>query len=397
MKSGLLIFAAILVTLGLVLMYQSGKPLHVVLVGNESGATANRDRYMLSLIEARLQERGSQSGFTVSTHRLNASLPPAEMEEAMADLAASGHIDLMMGCGDSFCLRQVLPLAEKFDTTIIYPGASEGLFSSPSLVHLGPVANQFLFPALSWIRQHLGTEIMFLGGEDVRSRMLGRMLRQQLLPVSGVSMLSEEYLGSLEQLPSVISKIDDYRPQVLLLDACDWLNQQSVVDALSRAPVRIFSLCTDRVDSVGDNFYFVSHYYDHPHNQENLRLKNSLTTRPDALQAVAVASVDILMEVLDEKSISRQEISYALRGSNALTAAGSVALDVNSEGSWHTVFIGYRSSQQTKLLWMSDSLMRPEMFPGMEGPSDWLHHITIYWRNNRGRWRTGSVEGKSWL
>ena len=47
---------------------------------------------------------------------------------------------------------------------------------------------------------------MYLGGEDIRSRMLGRMLRQHLLPVSGINMVTEEYLGTYEQMPSILEK-----------------------------------------------------------------------------------------------------------------------------------------------------------------------------------------------
>ena len=120
-------------------------------------------------------------------------------------------------------------------------------------------------------------------------------------------------------------------------------------------------------------------------------------TTPDALSAMAVGAADLVISLLRDREMTAAEISYALRGRNLLSAAGSVAVDVNEEGTWHTLFIGQNNQGEKRLLWMSDAKLRPEMFPGSEGPSDWLHNVTIYWRNNRGRYRTGSIGGEEWL
>ena len=400
MKSALLILAAILISGGLYAVMTPGTHMHIVLVGNVTGAMAARDQEMLALIESRFRAYESDLGITFRFSVFDASLPSEQLTNEFSRISDEAPADLVIGCGDSFCLRQVLPLAENNNLTFLYPGASEGLFDSASLIHLGPVPNQFLVPSLSWVRQHLGNSIMYLGGEDIRSRMLGRMLRQHLLPVSGIEMVSEEYLGAYEQVPSILEKIRDYQPDVLLFDACDWLSHPNFSSEFSQADIRIFSLCTDSDQPVASNYYFVSHYFDHPHNKANVEFKSFITvnnTTPDALSAMAVGAADLVISLLRDREMTAAEISYALRGRNLLSAAGSVAVDVNEEGTWHTLFIGQNNQGEKRLLWMSDAKLRPEMFPGSEGPSDWLHNVTIYWRNNRGRYRTGSIGGEEWL
>ena len=400
MKSALLILAAILISGGLYFLMTPGNHMHILLVGNSTGTMATRDQEMLSLIESRFKAYESELGITFRFSVLDGNQPPDQLVAEFKRISTEAPADLVIGCGDSFCLRQVLPVVEKNNLTFLYPGASEGLFDSASLVHLGPVPNQFLFPSLSWIKQHLGKSVMYLGGEDIRSRMLGRMLRQHLLPVSGIDMVSEEYLGAYEQVPSILEKIRDYQPDVLLFDACDWLNYPGFSSELSRVDIRIFSLCTDSDQRVASNYYFVSHYFDHPHNQANVEFKQFVAeqvTEPDALNAMAIGAADLVISLLRDREMTAAEISYALRGRNLLSAAGSMAVDVNEEGTWHTLFIVQNNQGETRLLWMSDTKLRPEMFPGSEGPSDWLHNVTIYWRNNRGRYRTGSIGGKEWL
>ncbi len=400
MKSALLILAAILISGGLYFLMTPANHMHILLVGNSTGTMATRDQEMLSLIEARFRANESDLGIAFTFSYLDASVPIDQLASEFKSITDEASPDLVIGCGDSFCLRQVLPVVESGNLTFLYPGASEGLFDSASLVHLGPVPNQFLFPSLSWVRQHLGDTVMYLGGEDIRSRMLGRMLRQHLLPVSGIDMVTEEYLGTYEQMPSILEKIRDYQPDVLLFDACDWLNHPDFASVLTKANIRIFSLCTDTRQPVANNYYFVSHYFDHPHNQANVEFKSFIAereNRPDALNAMAVGAADLVISLLRERSMTAAEISYALRGRNLLSAAGSLAVDVNEEGTWHTLFIGQSNRGEARLLWMSDAKLRPEMFPGSEGPSDWLHNVTIYWRDNHGRYRTGSIGGKAWL
>ena len=398
MKRTLIALAIILIAAFAYFAFPSPDSMKLVLVGNESGGTAARDKHMLALMEARLQRFADTHHMKVEISYLDASLPPAKLEAQIQSLVDDGLADVLLGCGDSSCVRRVLPLAESHGINLVYPGSSEGLFKSRYLIHLGVVANQYLFPAVSWIRQHLGENIFYLGSESARSRMMGRMLSNQLLKASSQALVGEEYLDAFEELPSILDKISVYQPDVVLLDTCEWLWHPTFVQALRDIKQRKFSLCTDqRMPNVND-LYFVSHYYDHKRNRLNKELHETINGPPDALISMAILATDMYIDGWQKHRTNHAgKIADYFKGKNAFTATGSMAVDFHNEGSWHSVFIVRADPGDDKLLWISDVLMRPVMFPGLEAPSDWQHNLTIYWRNNRGRWRTGSMNGKPWL
>ncbi|MEK9713820.1 MAG: transporter substrate-binding protein [Thalassolituus sp.] len=398
MKTGLLI-TVLAVLIGILVFFkQPVGQLSVVLVGNTQGATAINDRRLLNLIEDQLKRSADAGSLSLTLNYLDVSQSQEGISNALAVIAEATDIDLLIGCTDSICMRRVLQVAENKRLPFIYPGSSEGLVDSNYLIHLGVIANQYLFPAVSWIRHHLGQRIFYVGGESVRSRMLGRMLSQQLLPGGRAGLVGEEYLSAYEQLPSIEEKIRDYEPDVVLFDACEWVLHPGVVSALSNSPARVFFLCPDLRVPDGVDAYFVSHYFDHDHNPENLRVRAILGSSPDALSVMAMSATQFLDKLYGDVLSSRSfDLVATLRGRNALTACGATAIDFTQQGSWHSVFIGRKDKNMESLLWMSDHLLRPVMFPGSEAPSDWLHYQTIYWRNNRGLWRSGTVNGEPWL
>lgn len=400
MKTALLVAAALLISGGLYFLFQSPHIVHVTLIGHQAGVLHARDKEMQIMLVERLRYHEKDTGIHFVFSYLDASLKEQALADRLDEIEAVQPVDMVLGCGDSFCVRRVLPELEKRQMTLIYPGTSEGLFSSESLVHLGPLPNQYLFPVLSWIKQYLGRRIYYLGGEDIRSRMQGRMLQQHLLPISGATLVEERYLGELEQLPSILDSIHAYKPDVLLLDNCDWMYHPSFVEQIALVQSRIFSLCSDMAIPMALPYYFISHYLNHPHNQKNLAFvdfSQRHNVAANGLNAMAFTVADLIAQLAAERAINTDELNYRLKRRNALTAAGSIAIDDSLQGNWHTLFIGERAPSGTRLLWMSEGLVRPEMFPGAESPSDWQHNTTIYWRNNRGQWSTRSVGGEPWL
>lgn len=400
MKTALLVAAVFLTSFGFYFYSQSPHIIHIAVVGHQQGVLHTRDREMQTILIERLRHHEERTDVHFVSSNLDATLKEQALVDRFNEIEAAKPIDLVLGCGDSFCVRSLLPELDKRRLTLIYPGMSEGLFDSESLVHIGPLSNQYLFPALSWIQQYLGQRIYYLGGEDIRSRMQGRMLRQYLLPLSGMTLVEEHYLGELDQLPSILESIHAYAPDVLILDTCDWMYHPVFIKHIAPIKSRIFSLCSDTAILLSSPYYFISHYFNHPHNQENLiyvdfSQKHEISV--SGLNASAFVAAELIAQLASERVWTRGELNYRLKRRNLLTAAGTMAIDDSLQGSWHGLFIGERSASGTRLIWMSKDLMRPEMFPGAESSSDWQHNSTIYWRNNRGRWRTRSVSGKAWL
>lgn len=392
---------ALLFVLGIaatIFYFPPSQTMNLALVGDQSGGTSARDQQMLSLIEAQLQTFADEHRVQLVISRVDTSLPFKALESQIQELVETNPPDILIGCGDSACVRKILPYSERYDLNLIYPGSSEGLFHSRYLIHLGVVANQFLFPAVSWIQKNLGSKIFYIGSESARSRMMGRMLTNQLLMAKEQNLQGEEYISGLEQLPSILDKIAIYKPDVVLIDACEWLEHPKFITALNNISHRKFSLCTDQRVPVFNDMYFVSHYFDHRRNRINTELKKKINGDVSGLLSMTLYATEVYLSAWKSNpNNTTQEVADYFRGRNAFTASGSMAIDFHNKGSWHSIFIVRSEEDGDKLLWISEVLMRPVMFPGLDAPSDWEHHLTIYWRNNRGRWHTGTVNGEPWL
>lgn len=395
MKVTLLLLVVLLAVLGYGFWPQQHDPESVLIVGARSGTLAQRDLSMISQLQNGLQSEADRAGVKLNVYIIDSQKPAATVKEEVAAILQSG-VHRVMGCGDSACVRTLLPLLQQYDAVLIYPGSSEGLMNSNRLIHLGPVANQYLFPAVSWVRQNLGSQVMFVGSESARSHMLYRLLQDQLLVDNEMQLQDAEFVRNSDEFPSLLDKIAFYRPDVVLLDACEWLTDTTLMAALSRQGTRLFSLCTDQPPPAGISLYYISPYFDLEHNPENRRLRSAqgeLTAGMVNVQwMIRLWAAGLRQGDLQEQ---HRWLSF-LRGHNDLTAAGPVQIDQHMQGCWRSMYIAQQSADKPgqRLLWMSDTLLRPVMFPGLGAPSDWQHNLTIFWRNAGGAWRTASVNGE---
>ncbi|WP_430462979.1 transporter substrate-binding protein [Thalassolituus sp. LLYu03] len=393
MKATLLLSLLLMGLLGYWFWPEQHAPKPVLVVGALSGTLAERDLPMMEALRDGLRQKAEAEGISLQLHIVDSQQAAADLKTQVADILSSG-VDTVMGCGDSACVRTLLPVLQQSGALLLYPGSSEGLIDSAHLIHLGPVANQFLFPAVSWIRDNLGQRVMFIGSESARSHMLHRLMQDQLLADESVELIDAEFIGSQSELPQMLSKVTDYRPDVVLFDACEWYGDQPFMSGLNRQPGRVFSLCTDQLPPSDSSLFFVSAYFDNPHNPENRRLR----AQYPQLSPLMV-NVDWMLTMWGRALAAghgedmHHWLEY-LRSHNDLTAAGPVLIDQHFQGSWRGMAIQQQvaGGGQNKLLWISDSMLRPVMYPGIEAPSDWKHFLTIFWRNAGGEWRTAVMK-----
>ncbi|PCI48771.1 MAG: hypothetical protein COB58_10705 [Thalassobium sp.] len=363
--------------------------LRVIVMAAHSGSMGGRDAAMVETLRRTLN-RVTESNIVVEV--VDSLLSRDDMQMRFDEILAKGPVAAVLGCGDSACVRQVLPVLEQSDLVLLYPGSSEGLFKSRHVIHLGVVANQYLFPAVSWVRQNLGGRIQFLGTESARSAMLLRLISRQLLVTRDAQIVASDFMSNIEQLPSIIDKINFFKADVLVMDACEWMFDRQFNRELSKTGVKIFSLCVDQSPPSGVDMYFISHYFENPHNHEIHRLKADLRGDLDGLTILSELSATWLGEAFNRgRTLDNRSLLEFVLGRNALTAGGAITVDHAFQGTWHTLYIAQVRNNEQQLLWISNTAIRPVMFPGLEAPSDWLHNLTIYWRNAGGLWRATSV------
>lgn len=395
MKVTLFLSALLFALLGYGFWPEQHAPKSVLIVGAMRGMLAERDLPMISQLRDGLRAAAAQGGTELNVYIVDSQQPAATLKEEVGAILQRG-VGTVMGCGDSACVRTLLPLLQQYDAVLIYPGSSEGLMNSGRLIHLGPVANQYLFPAVSWVRQNLGTHFMFVGSESARSHMLYHLLQDQLLMDDEMQLLGAEFIRNADEFSSLLDKIAFYQPQVVLLDACEWLVDPRLTAQLNQQGTRLFSLCTDQLPPKGISLYYISPYFDLKHNPENRRLRSEQGELTGGIVNVQWM-IRLWAEGLRQGDLQEQHrwLSF-LRGHNDLTAAGPVQIDQSMQGCWRSMYIAQQSADKPgqRLLWMSDTLLRPVMYPGLGAPSDWQHNLTIFWRNAGGVWRTASVNGE---
>jgi urea transport system substrate-binding protein len=218
------------------------------------------------------------------------------------------------------------------------------------------------------------------------------LISRQLLVTRDAQIVASDFMSNIEQLPSIIDKIKYFKADVLVTDACEWMFDRSFNHALKKTGVKLFSLCVDQNPPNDVDMYFISHYFENPHNQEIHRLKADWGDELDGLIILSELSANWLGEAFNRglTTDNRSLLDFVL-GRNALTAGGAITVDHAFQGTWHTLYIAQVRNNEQRLLWISNAAIRPVMFPGLEAPSDWQHNLTIYWRNAGGLWRATTV------
>jgi hypothetical protein len=83
-------------------------------------------------------------------------------------------------------------------------------------------------------------------------------------------------------------------------------------------------------------------------------------------------------EVFDLKILSNMEFSI-----NGQT----VVMDIETQHMWHYTNIYSLQEKGSKLLYKTDSIVRPVVYPKLRQPSEWDLFLEIFWRNHNGMWR----------
>lgn len=357
---------------------------HWVVLSDEQGMLAQRDQTIRSAIK-RDWFRWQDSGRLHITY-IDSSQSQAVLEQTLVAIENQQRIDVLLGCGDSVCLRKVLPWLQENQRLLLYPASSEGLMAGDVVVHLGLMANQLLQPVLHWLQSQPIRDVILVGSNSARSSMLFRMLETheswQFKPISFTTLLLD--------YPSQFSELDDLvlerMPDVLVLDVCEWIDQPSRLQALSALPIPKVSLCVDQPIDRMVGMYVVQQLAANkdPHAiakssplERNMHWLNT--------QLIVAAKQGAIKDTATLRTF------FGLRTGE--TAAGGVVVDRELRGSWQSVALLYQQQpQHIRRIWQSESAVRPHMFPSSDSPSTWLHDLTIYWRNAGGYWRTAQVE-----
>ena len=108
----------------------------VIIVADLSSQLAERDRHLATDLPVWLNEAAAQAHQRLNILFLDSHQPAGKLVEQLETHLASG-VHIVMGCGDSACVRTLIPALERHKAVLLYPASSEGLIDSDQVVHLG--------------------------------------------------------------------------------------------------------------------------------------------------------------------------------------------------------------------------------------------------------------------
>lgn len=390
MKTSIAMLILLLILIAFWFWPKTEQSVHLVVLVEQQGELAGQHRALTEMVE----ELQQNPAIRYRISYLDSHEPAVVLLQRLQQLHNEHPVDVLLGCADSVCVRNLLPWLEEHQRMLLYPGSSEGLLNSRLVVHAGLTANQYLYPGLQWAQQQ-GRRLLFVGSNSARSYMHLKIIQaypglRQQTEVSGY-----ELIGNTDQLEAAIENIIATRPDVVLLDICEWLFLPQVMERLQQLPVKLLSLCVDLPPPGLSGMYYLTsynHLVDHP---ENRRLQ---ARWPDAgawlvrAQWLA-AQLDQALHQYRRPDTALLQDFFGMR--SGLTAAGHITVDRNFRGSWQRVFLLRQQPSGEQLIWYSAAPIRPLMFPAGQAPSDWQHQLMIYWRNAGGFWRRLAEQEKS--
>lgn len=365
---GLLLCAA---GLGGWYFYRPEPPLQIVLITDEQG-------------EYRLLSQGLEERLHIALVNWQRAyqivhLPYAADPKTLAEhFPAPQNLDLVIGCVDSPCARQVLAALNNTAVPFFYTGHSEGLLQHPQLWHLGAVPNQLIFPALLHaVEQHTGG-IYFVGQESVQSRMQAALLAEYAQRLK-VPWQGEVFIRSASDWQTLQIDMQQQAPGILINAQCG-VAGMGLYEKLPRpASVLIINTCLNEYEAAqlgqaASHDWFLSVYA--PGSGPGSQQEKLLTLGMD------------LLKPWQQHKMHAAYLSVQLRNQSILQEQTIRVVDNENQHLWHGLNI-YSPDKNGQLhsIYNQPVAQRPELVPSQRSPSQWELDSLLYWRNRGGKWR----------
>lgn len=365
---GLLLGAA---ALGGWYFYRAASPLQIVLITDEQGEYRSLSQGLQASLRQALQ--GWARDYQIRV------LPYASDLKALAKhFPDPSRMDLVIGCVDSPCARQVLALLNTSPVPFFYPSHSEGLVQQARFWHLGAVTNQLLFPALAKALHSPRETIYFVGQESVQSRMQAAQL-QEYSSLLGASWMAEVFIRAESDWQYLHTDLSMRHPAILVNAMCG-LDGIELYKRIKRQNTGIIiNTCLNEHEArilggsaSGD--WFLSVY----------QLDKEGLSQQEKLMYLAVE----LLGPLQQQNLKNINLNNLLRNQSRLQGGDLSVVDNNNQHVWHGFYIySPDANGQLQAVYSAPRPERPELVPSQRTPSQWELDTLIYWRNRGGRWR----------
>lgn len=123
----------------------------------------------------------------------------------------------VVGCYTSSSRKEVIPLFEKRDALLWYPGHYEGFESSANVIYTGAAPNQHVLPLVEYLLQHHGHRAFCVGSNYIWGWENNRILRESVVARGGTVLAERHFAVGDTDFAQVIEAIITARPSFVFL------------------------------------------------------------------------------------------------------------------------------------------------------------------------------------
>lgn len=383
--------AALLAWLAIDRLLVDRRPIVVGLLHSLTGADANHEKPLLDAeisTLATLNDSGGLLGRPIRWVIADGASDPQAFARQAARLIRDEGASVLVGCWRTPGRKAVVRVVEANDHLLVYPGVYEGLEQSANVVYTGAVPNQFLGPAVDWLRRELHAGRFFLlGADDLWGRSI-EACAADLLAGLDCEIVGRRTIAEDDDVATAVAAIAAARPDAII-STLDWPATTAVARALRNAGIR-----PDTIPLLAL-----------PCGAPTLGAQDSLAglytvTLPDGAGAAsagespstaasAVTGIRLWAQaVRDADTTDVRQVRDAMRHQSIAAADGILAVDPGTQHTWQRLSVGrIRSDGRLENVSATPGpALRPVPFPASRSRLQWDQLTAALFRRWGGAW-----------
>ncbi len=366
------------------------KTITVGILHSLTGTTSGDEKQMLRATLLALEDINEKGGLlgaqlvpVIADGKSDPQIFAAEAER----LLNTEKVAVIFGCWTSIVRKEVLPIIEKNNGLLFYPGQYAGLELSPNIVYTGSVPNQQMMPGIRWSYDNLGTKFFLIGSDYIYSHAANKIMKAFIQSINA-EVVGEEYLPlGAQNVQAVINKIIASKPTVILNTLVGNINT-SFFTALRKAgipsekiPTLSFSLSESDITKdnlllmVGD--YICGSYFQNITNEQSTKFTEKFTKKYGEQVLLSEAEASYLgphiwaKAVGQAKNIAVDAVRSALKNQAYFAPEGIVHIDPETQHAWKYFRIGkIQFNGEFNIFWESYKAIKPLPYPTMFGSKE---------------------------
>jgi urea transport system substrate-binding protein len=383
-------------------------PILVGVLHSQTGTMSFSEKGVLAATLAAIDDVNSHGG--VLGRPLQAVVADGKSDEHVfaqqaEQLLAKDKVAVIFGGWTSASRKAMLPVLAAHDALLFYPVQYEGIEESPYVIYTGMTPNQQLYPALTYMTEHLGKKVVLVGSDYIYPRM-ANAIATPVLKGLGADICAEVYapLGS-DDMSAVTKALARCKPDFILNTVNGDSNlalfkalaaepKTTPVMSLSLAEPELRQLITSLGESATREHYTVWGYFQSlatADNEQmlmqlhrtlgNAAINNPMKSAWDGVHLWANAAK--LSGLLDAATLSKN-----IAGMSYSSATGVVSVDINNHHLWQRVYIGKANAKgQFDLVWQSQLPVSPLPWPTGHSPQGWQKQEQNLYQQWGGQWQ----------